>query len=50
MTWKHHVKTVGPLLKLDSGTLERTLDTTPGRLGAEIREQMVRAGKVSSAA
>lgn len=33
-----------------AGTLKVTLDTTVGRLGAEIREQMVRVGKVSSAA
>ena len=33
-----------------AGTLKVTLDNTPGRLAAEIREQMVRAGKVSSAA
>jgi hypothetical protein len=33
-----------------AGTLKVTLDNTPGRLAAEIREQMVRLGKVSSAA
>ena len=33
-----------------AGTLKVTLGNTPGRLAAEIREQMLRAGRVSSAA
>lgn len=38
------------LLGKVAGTLKLTLDNTPGRLAAEIREQIVRVGKVSSAA
>jgi release factor family 10 len=33
-----------------AGTLRVTLDNTPGRLATEIREQIARAGRVSSAA